>query len=241
MQLNVLSVTFWFNIYTNHNIALEKFQSELSQEYNNFNIFNYTDNYLNPIVTAFNNNEKTNMTFSQINLQYNMEDIQPSSFPKFKARVLKLYEILNSLDITVLHTALFINGEFTSEHALKDISNKTISKSLVSDDLVDISIKLGKKHEDIFYKIISIINKKQVKLPQLKDDNNNFIPIPLISWHDSVIENDIIDFSYEINDKCLFDFTKDYKTTEFYLNKMLYLLQNDYESDIKNVLNKGKF
>ena len=49
------------------------------------------------------------------------------------------------------------------------------------------------------------------------------------------------DISYEINDKYSFDFTKNYHTTEFFLNKMLYLLENNYESDVKNLLEKGNF
>ena len=32
-----------------------------------------------------------------------------------------------------------------------------------------------------------------------------------------LVENEIIDISYEINDKYSFDFTKNYHTTEFYL------------------------
>ena len=67
------------------------------------------------------------------------------------------------------------------------------------------------------------------------------MPIPLISWNGAFVENEIIDISYEINDKYSFDFTKNYHTTEFFLNKMLYLLESNYENDIKSLLEEGIF
>ena len=78
-------------------------------------------------------------------------------------------------------------------------------------------------------------------MPKEVDDKGRFIPLPLISFNGSFVENEMIDISYEINDKYLYDFTKNYSTTEFYLNKMLYLLFSDIESDINNILEKGKF
>ena len=58
---------------------------------------------------------------------------------------------------------------------------------------------------------------------------------------DAILENEIIDISYEINDKYSFDFTKNYHTTEFFLNKMLYVLEQDLEKDINNLIYKGVF
>lgn len=241
MHTNFFSVTFWFNIFNNHKEILDVLQKELIDEYSNFNIYNYTDNYVAPVITAINKEKRTNISFSQINFQYNMDQVTLSDLSTFKDKVLKIYDILINNNIKILHSAIFINGEIIDENALKKITNSTLVKTLNDDDLVDVTLKIGKKHEDLFYKIITILNKKQVKIPQMTDELGRNIPIPLISWHKAVFENEIIEISYEINDKYLFDYTNDYYTTEFYLNKMLYLLTENFESDIKNVLEKGMF
>ena len=240
MNINFFSVTFWFDIFTNHAIALEKFQESLT-EYNNFNKFDYSDNYFAPIITAANDEKKTNLVFSQINLQYNMDLASLGDMTVFKEKVLSLYEILESLGISVLHTAIFVNADIVDKNALQKIAKNTISSSFLDDNLVDVMLKIGKKHEDLFYKIATLLNKKQIKLPKLVDEKNRVIPIPLISWNDAVIENEVIELSYEINDKYSFDVTKNYHTTEFYLNKMLYIFQEDFESDIKDLLDNGNF
>jgi len=241
MKINCFSVTFWFNIFNNHKNLLEDFQKKLSNEYKKFNVFNYTDNLIEPIINAIDNINLTNISVSQINLQYNMDKVDFDDLKIFKERVLNLFEILESNDIKIAHTSIFVNGEIIEENALAKIAKNTINQKLYTEDLVDVSLKLGKKHEDLFYKVITLINKKQVKLPKKTDDNGSLIPIPLISWNGAFIENEIIDISYEINDKYSYDFTKNYHTTEFYLNKMLYVLLEDLKSDIENILEKGTF
>ena len=112
-----------------------------------------------------------------------------------------------------------------------------IIDKIVNDNFVDATIKIGEKHEDLFYKIFTILNKKKIKLPRKVDEQGRLIPIPLISWNGSFVENEIIEISYELNDKYSFDFTKNYHTTEFHLNKMLYLIENNYLEDIKDFIN----
>lgn len=241
MKLNFLSVTFWFNIYKKHNDILKTLQEELKDEYKTFSVLNYTNNLIAPVIKAVNSEKKTNISFSQINLQYNMDEVDLNDIENFKLKTQKLFDILSSNEIEIAHTSLFVNGEFKEDDALKIISEKTIASGLRTNDLVDMSLKLGKKHEDIFYKIVTILNKKQVKLTQKLDDNNHPIPLPLISWNGSLIEKEIIEFSYEINDKYSFDFTKNYHTTDFYLNKLLYVFIHDFENDIDSIINKGSF
>ena len=65
--------------------------------------------------------------------------------------------------------------------------------------------------------------------------------MPVVSWYDAIASKDLLDISYELNDKYSFDFTKNYHTTEFYLNKMLYIIENNFLKDIDNFLDKGKF
>lgn len=241
MKINCFSVTFWFNIFDKHKDLLEIFQTELKDEYDNFKIFNYTENLIAPIITAVNNKKMTNISFSQINLQYNMDKVELSDMEKFKEKTLKIFELLTSNNIKIAHTAVFVNGEIVDDKALESIAKNTISKKIYSEDLIDISLKLGKKHEDLFYKIVTLLNKKQIKLPKQVDEKGRLIPIPLISWNGAFVENEIIDISYEINDKFSFDFTKNYNTTEFYLNKMLYILSEDLEIDINNIIKNGEF
>lgn len=241
MKINFFSVTFWFNIFDEHTSILEKFRKELNEEYKNFNVKNITDNLLMPVITTFNEEKMTNMQMSQINLQYNMDKVNIESFEEFKEKVLKIFEILTSHNIEVLHTSLFISSEIESEDALEIITKKTLTKSILNEYLVDTTLKFGKKEEDLYYKIITLLNKKQIKLPKKFDELGRLVPVPLISWNGALVENEIIDISYEINDKYSFDFTKNYHTTDFYLNKMLYILINNYESDIQNLLENGEF
>jgi len=241
MKINCYSVTFWFNIFDNHNFLLEVLQNELKDEYDKYNFFKYTNNLVAPIISAINNEKMTNLSFSQINLQYNMDKVSLKNIDDFKTKVQKLFDILSQNEIQVLHTAIYVNGEIIDDNALNNIIKYTINPSLNSDSLVDINLKLGKCYEELFYKNITLLNKKQIKLPKITDKQGRNVPIPLISWNGAYIENELIDFSYEINDKYLFDFTKDYHTTEFYLNKMLYLLSENLEDDINNLINKGEF
>lgn len=241
MKINYFGVTFWFNIFEKHIEILENFRKKLGNEYQNFNIKGLNDNLLMPIITAINNQKMTNMSMSQINLQYNMDKVNSDNLEEFKNRVLEIFEILTTFGIEVLHTSLCINGEIIDDNALEIMTDKTLTKSIISEDLVDATLKFGKKEEDLFYKIITLLNKKQIKLPKKVDEVGRDIPIPLISWNGAMVEREMIDISYELNDKYSFDFTKNYHTTEFYLNKMLYVLINNYESDINDLLKKGEF
>lgn len=241
MKINYFSITFWFNIFDNHLELLEVLKENISDEYQNFNINNINNNLLMPVITAVNNTKKTNFSMSHINFQYNMDSVTFDDFCDFKEKSLKFFEILTENKIEILHTAIFINGEIVNEKALEKITASTLKDTIKSDDLVDTTIKLGKKEEDLFYKILTILNKKQIKLPKKVDELGRIVPIPLISWNGAFVENEIIDISYEINDKYSFDFTKNYHTTEFFLNKMLYLIENNYKSDIENLIENGKF
>ena len=241
MKINCFSITFWFNIFDNHKEILSLFQEKFKNEYDNFNIKTLDNNLLSPVITAFNNEKMTNISMSQINLQYNMDKVTMENFGDFKSRCLEIFEILTTTNVEIAHTAIFVNGEIVSENALELITAKTINNQIIDENLIDTTLKFGKKEEDLFYKIITILNKKQIKLPKKVDEYGRLIPIPLISWNGAFVENEIIDVSYEINDKYSFDFTKNYHTTEFFLNKMLYLLETNFESDIESLLENGKF
>ena len=201
MKANYFSITFWLNIYDNH--------------------------------------EK--LSISHIDLQYNADKVELEEFSNFKEKVLNLYESLTNNGVQILHTAICMDIDIEDKDALKSLVKNTINPKLYTKDLIDASLKFGKKHEDLFYKIITILNKKQLKINEMVDEKGRSLPIPLVSWYDSKVEKELINIQYEINDKYSYDFTKNYHTTEFYLNKMLYLLENDLQSDIDNLLNKGEF
>lgn len=241
MKINCFSITFWFNIFKNHQELLEVLQNFFKSEYDKYDVFNVTDNLLAPVITAINNKTMTNICMSQLNLQYNMDKVTWKEFPKFKEKVLNLFEILEEQGLIILHTAIFINGELVETNALNKITKHTLNKSLINEDLIDVSLKLGKKDEDLFYKVINILNKKQLKLAEKYDEQGNLIPLPVVSWYDALASQDFLDIAYEINDKYSFDFTKNYHTTEFYLNKMLYIVENNFINDINNLLDKGEF
>ena len=241
MKINCFSVTFWFNILSNSNELLSSLQDALKDEYSKFELFNKADNLLLPIIRSINSDKKTNIVVSQINLQYNMDDVSLNNSNEFKEKIMNLFNLLIQNNIKVLHTSLFINAELVKEDAIKSIAKNTISKTLQDESLVDMSLKLGKCYEELFYKIVTIFNKKQIKLPKIVDEEGRTVPIPLISWNGALVENELVDVSYEINDKYSYDFTKNYNTTEFYLNKMLFVLFDDLESDINNIIDNGKF
>ena len=239
MKINCFSVTFWFNMFTNHLEVLNELSSSLKDEFSNFKIYNDNPNIFAPVIEAH-EKWKKHLTFSKINFQYTLENVTSKDFKKFKEMVFILFDILTKY-LEVAHSALYINIEVEDKEALKTITDKTISSKFYTDDLIDISLKLGKKEEDLFYKIVTILNKKELQIkPQTTTDGLE-VPLPLISWYDSKVGKEIIEIAYEINDKYSFDFTKNYHTTDFYLNKMLYILEHSLENDITNVLKKGKF
>lgn len=242
MKINCFSITFWFNIFENHQSLLSDLDNTLKGEYQNFNVLNGdNNNLLVPIVTGINKEKMTNFSFSKINMQYNMDKVTMDNFNEFKEKALNLFEFFEKNEIEVMHTAIFINGEIVDDEAIDTITKNTINKKIKNEDLIDITLKLGKKHEDLFYKIITVLNKRQIKLPQKIDEQGRLVPIPLISWNGALVETEIIEVSYEINDKYSFDFTKNYHTTEFFLNKMLYILEQDLENDINNLIENGEF
>ena len=127
MKINCLSVTFWFNIFDKHLEFLETLRNALMNEFQNFNINNRNNNMLFPIISAVNNEKKTNLTMSQINLQYNMDNVSSKDFQEFKETVLNLFEILQENGVEVMHTALFINSEFAVDEALNKITNSILN------------------------------------------------------------------------------------------------------------------
>ncbi len=242
MKINYLSITFWFDIFTNHNDLITPLKDVFNDEFETYNIRSeLSNNLLIPILTSINTQQMTNISVTQINLQYNVDKIEWNDFHTFKEKALNLYDALINSGVHVLHTAVYMNVEMEDNSPLEKITKNIINKKLCTDDLVDVSLKFGKKHEDLFYKIINVLNKKQIKIINKLDEYGRNTPIPLISWNDSKVEKEIIEIQYEINDKYSFDHTKDYHTTDFYLNKMLYLLENDIKDDINNLIDKGEF
>ena len=239
MNVHCFSITSWFNIFDKHNDILNSFQNFFQDEYSNYHVYNSSDNIFAPLIEA--TCPQSNMSFSKINFSYTIHDVLMKDLENFKSKVLNLYDLLTQSGVEILHSAIFANVEFASKDALKTITKKTISSKFCNDELIDITLKLGKKYEDLFYKIISILNKKQLKIPQKFDANGNLMPLPLTSWYGAKDDGEIIEISYEINDKYSFDFTKNYHTTEFYLNKMIYVFESDLESDIDLVIKKGEF
>lgn len=236
MKINFFGVTFWFNIFDDHNDILSLLQKNFEYEYKNFNINNSSNNLLEPVIVATNSDKKTNLVMSKINLQYTVENCLFSNFSEFKEKCLMIFNLLSEYGIEVLHSSVCINGEIITDDALLKSINKTLNKDLISEDIVDVNLKISQKEEDLFYKIISIFNKKQIKLPKINDELGRNIPLPLISWNGALTECEMIDISYELNDKYSFDFTKNYQTTEFHLNKMLYLLENNFKTDLDEIL-----
>lgn len=242
MKINYFSITFWFKIYNNQENMLTPLKETFKDEFSNYNIRTLSSNNLFiPIINAINPNLKTNLSISQINLQYNMDKVTKKDFNNFKEKMLKLFENLMNIGVEVQHTAICVNVDMDDSNALNKLTKNIINKKICSKDLVDVSLKFGKKYEDLFYKIINLLNKKQIKINNQVDEQGRQIPIPLISWHNSIIDKEIIEVQYEINDKYSFDFTNNYHTTEFYLNKMFYILEQDMESDINTLISKGEF
>lgn len=241
MKLNFISVTIWFNIYDDINKLLNNLQNNFKNEYTSYQVNNVTNNLGLPIIIGNNDEIKSSLLISQINLQFNQKINNINDIDSFKDKVLNLLNILELSDVKLCHSSIFVNNELICDDALTKLTSNILNKNIIDDNLVDTNIKIGKKSEDLFYKIITIYNKKQIKIPKLVDDRNRLVPIPLISLNGMFTENELLDISYEINDKYLFDFTKDYHTNDFYLNKMFFNLKRDYLDDINNLLDNGKF
>ena len=186
MKYNFFGVTFWFNIYENHTEILNVFKERLSDEYQEFNLRTLDKNLINPVLIAVNNELRTNIRMSQINFQYTMDKVEKKDLERFKERVLELFSILKEQNVDILHTSVCLNAEFVDDDAIDKLTN-LLNPKYTNDYLVDASFKVGKKEEDLFYKIISLTNKKQIKLPRVVDEQNRAVPIPLISWNGSLI------------------------------------------------------
>ena len=102
MKYNFFSITFWFNIFDNHTLILDILKKEFKEEYEKFNLYNETEDITNPLITAFNNKEMTNILFSKINFQYNMDKVSLDKLPLFKEKALNIFEILTSNNIEII-------------------------------------------------------------------------------------------------------------------------------------------
>ena len=237
ININSFSITFWFNPYSNYKEMLSPLQDTFKSEFSNYNL--RADNPTNlfiPIINAINKDLKTRLLISQINCQYFMDKVTFNDFADFKEKILTLYDNLTAVGVEILYSSVYIDANIVEKNSLSKITKNILSKKLCSSDLIDVALTFSKKHEDLFYKIINVLNKKQIKI----DQNEINLPLPLISLTNSVIEKELIEIQYEINDKYSFDYTKKYHTTDFYLNKMLYILEQDFASDVTNLLEKGE-
>lgn len=238
--MNILhfGVTFWFNIYDDYSNLLEKLRQELQDEFSSFNYRSEeSNNLLEPVITAINNEKKTNMHVTRISSQYNMDSVEFATFQEFQNKTLKLFNILNDFNVNVLYSSIVINAEKETNESLEIINNKLLNKDVVDENMAEIDIKLASIVDDQLYKIIRLINNKQIKLSKKIDSKNREVPIPLISLNESFLEKECILIDYELNDRYLYDFTKNYNTTEFYLNKMLYLAKENFMNDLENLIN----
>lgn len=237
--MNILhfGVTFWFNIYDDYKNLLENLSQELKDEFTSFNYSaEQNQNLLTPIISAINNEKRTNMHVTRISAQYNMDNVNLENYEEFKDKALKIFNILNSNDANILYSSIIINAEKETNEALNIINDNLINKKALDENVTETDIKLAAIIDEQFYKVIRLTNNKQIKLSKKIDTKNREVPIPLISLNGSFVEKECILIDYELNDRYLYDFTKDYKTTEFHLNKMLYLVKENFKSDIENLI-----
>lgn len=238
MKIMHFGITFWFNIYDEYSSLLENLKEKLQDEYNSFNYNNIDEhNLLSPIITAINNDKKTNMHVTRISAQYNMDSVDVDNFDEFQEKAMNLFNILNDEHVNVLYCSVVINAEKECEDPLNVINKNIIKEELITTDLTETDIKLANIIDEQFYKIIRLTNNKQIKIARRVDEKNREIPVPLISLNGSFVERECIVIDYEINDRYLYDFTKDYCTTTFYLNKMLYLAKENFASDVNSLTN----
>lgn len=239
MQINYLSFILWFNLYDNHKDLLDILAKELKSEYKTLNYNAPGDNVFEPVIMAINEEERTNLQMSRINIQYNMDLIRDNDIDTFKERVLKLYNILVDNGVDPLYNAVLsgveVNVDFSTE-----VLKKLFNKNFQDERVVDLTAKVGSVYDDMYYKIMNISNNKHIKVPQKFDDEGRNIPLPLISFNGCVTEYESVLVGYEINDKYSYDFTKNYRTSEFHLNKMLHLLKDDMLDDISAIVEKGE-
>lgn len=236
MKIQHFGVTFWFNIYDDFNILLESLKDTLKDEFNSFNYNNIDSNLLMPVITSVNNDLRRNVHVTQISAQYNMDDVSFDDLDLFKEKAILLFDTLTKNDIKILYSSVVVNSQLESDDSLKLISNNILNKKIITDDLIESSIKIATKVDDQFYKVINLSNNKEIKITKKVDEKNRPVPIPLISLNGSFVERECVMIDYELNDRYLYDFTKDYNTTEFHLNKMLFLIKENYKNDVNNLI-----
>ncbi len=241
MKINMFSFTFWFNIYNSQKELISDIVDNFQGEFEDIKVFDENNDLFSPIIISENEKKNSNFSMSKINFQYNLHNTNFKSIEEFRKKTLDIYDLLTKNSVEILHTALYINGEFIDKDARKTLTKNLVSSKLLSDDLIDLTLKFSKKHEDSFFKIVSFLNKKQLTIKKSYNEEGVELPLPIISWKDAEVGDELIEVAYEINDRYLFDNEKNYHTTEFHLNKMLYLLEFDFKDDIGNLIKKGEF
>ena len=239
MVTNYFTVIFWYDFFDNYMDYFEDLKKLFKNEYDNINILNNEiADETQPVISAYNNDLKTNFSFSKIFLQYSQDNHKFSDFKQFYNKCLEIFNYLEACNIKVKHTSIIVSLDKQLDLSNEQYLSNMLNNDFIDSNIVDFSFKFGKKVDDQFYKIIKLFNKKKISIPYITDEKSRKMPIPLISWKEMEIGEEFYEFNYELNDKYLFDNEKDYNTTEFYLNKMLYIIENNLEDDLKKIVGK---
>ena len=98
------------------------------------------------------------------------------------------------------------------------------------------NLKFTSLVDEQYTETIQIINNKKVELTKIVDEKDREIPFNLLSLGDLNIVDEGFLFEYELTDRYLYDTNKNYNTTEFHVNKILYTIKDNFENEVERYL-----
>ena len=231
-----LGVYFWFDICDEGESLLNSLNDKFNHVFKTFH-YEETDeqDIFSPVISGYDKEKKSSMSVSRICCQYHLEDLTDKSIDTFRNNSLELFNILEDNNIKILYTSA--NMSAIRKHDLPLEELKKIFKSDIDfKDLLEMNLKFTSLVDEQYTETIQIINNKKVELTKIVDSKDREIPFNLLSLGDLSIVDEGFLFEYELSDRYLFDTTRNYNTTEFHVNKILYTIKDNFESEVARYL-----
>ncbi len=231
-----LGIYFWFDICDEEQ---DLFKS-LNEKFNHvFKSFYYDEldekDIFSPVISGYNKENKSSMSVSRICCQYHLEDLTEESIDTFRNNSLELFNILEDNSIKVLYVSANISAIRKHDLPLEEL--KKIFKSDIDfKNLLEMNLKFTSLVDEQYTETIQIINNKKVELTKIVDEKDREIPFNLLSLGDLNIVDEGFLFEYELTDRYLYDTNKNYNTTEFHVNKILYTIKDNFENEVERYL-----
>ena len=232
-----LGVYFWFDICDEELKLLDSLNNKFKHVFKEFEYdeTKESDIYL-PIISAYDKDTKTHMAISRICCQYHLDSINNDNISKFKDNCLELFDILIDNNINILYVSANISAILNKNNPIDELK-KMFNTNIEFNNMLEMNLKFTSLFEDQYNETLQIVNNKKVEFTKIVDSKDREIPFNLLPLGNCNVVDEVFMFEYELSDRYLFDTSKDYKTTPFHLNKILYIIKDNFDKSIDKYLN----